>query len=212
MQEGANDGMKTLTPKRQAFCREYIKDFNATKAAERTGYSKKTARAAGCFLLTIPDIQADIKRLIAERAMTEDEIILRLADHARSDMGEFLDIGSMTYQLDLKKAKELGLTHLIKKVKQRTTTIVHKDGEEEEHTTIEIELYDAQAALVALGKVHAMFTDKVKVEDGWRTEIIALLKSGAISAQDVQEEMGDDSLAAELFREAGVSVENENDL
>ena len=36
-----------LTTKQEMFCREYIIDFNATQAAIRAGYSKKTADQSG---------------------------------------------------------------------------------------------------------------------------------------------------------------------
>lgn len=40
-----------LTNKQLAFCHEYMKDRNATKAAERAGYSAATAESQGCRLL-----------------------------------------------------------------------------------------------------------------------------------------------------------------
>ena len=38
---------KKLTHKQEKFCHEYMIDMNATAAALRSGYSKKTARAIG---------------------------------------------------------------------------------------------------------------------------------------------------------------------
>lgn len=52
-----------LTPKQEKFCAEYIKDGNATQAALRAGYSKKTARAIGCQNLAKPVIIQRIKEL-----------------------------------------------------------------------------------------------------------------------------------------------------
>ena len=40
-----------LTPKQQMFVAEYLKDLNATQAAIRAGYSKKTADEIGRQLL-----------------------------------------------------------------------------------------------------------------------------------------------------------------
>jgi phage terminase small subunit len=48
---------KKLTPKERLFVAEYLKDFNATQAAIRAGYSKKTARSIGYENLTKPHIQ-----------------------------------------------------------------------------------------------------------------------------------------------------------
>ena len=49
--------MAKLTDKQIMFCKEYIKDFNATRAAEASGYSKKTARQIATENLTKPYIQ-----------------------------------------------------------------------------------------------------------------------------------------------------------
>ena len=41
-----------LNPKQQKFCDEYLIDMNATQAAIRAGYSKKTAKEQASRLLT----------------------------------------------------------------------------------------------------------------------------------------------------------------
>jgi phage terminase small subunit len=153
----------TLSNKRMAFVEEYLIDFNAYQAALRAGYSERSARQQGSRLLSKDNIQEAIKARLDEKAMSADEVLHRLADMARSDMGDFLDISPMSFQVDLNKAKELGLTKLIKKVKLHTTTTLSKDGVETETHTIETELYDAQAALVQLGRHHKLFTDKTDV-------------------------------------------------
>ena len=56
-----------LSPKQQRFVAEYLVDFNATKAAERAGYSPKTARQTGYENLTKSYIQAEIERQNKER-------------------------------------------------------------------------------------------------------------------------------------------------
>jgi len=52
-----------LSPKRERFCQEYIKDHNATEAAKRTKYSEKTAYSQGQRLLKDVEIQARIAQL-----------------------------------------------------------------------------------------------------------------------------------------------------
>lgn len=56
-----------LTPKQAAFVSEYLVDLNATQAAERAGYSKKTAKSQGQRLLTKVDIAKSISAAQAER-------------------------------------------------------------------------------------------------------------------------------------------------
>ena len=157
-----------LTSKQQLFLNEYMVDMNATQAAIRAGYSEKSARVISCKLLTKTDISAAIKQKIAEKAMKADEVLEKLTEIARGDMGNFMDISSMSYQLDLNKANELGLTKLIRKVKQRTITSVAQDGTEEETNHIEIELLDQLRALELLGKYHKLFVERTEVtgEDG----------------------------------------------
>jgi phage terminase small subunit len=153
-----------FTGKQEAFITEYLRDFNATQAAIRAGYSEKTAYAIGHENLKKPEIAAEIQRRIAEKAMGADEVLLRLADHARGDMGDFLDITPMGFVIDVNKAQQAGKTHLIKKVKLRTQTSVSKEGIETETHDMEIELYNAQDALVQLGRFHKLFTDKTEIK------------------------------------------------
>ena len=51
-----------LNKKQHKFIDEYLIDLNATEAAIRAGYSKKTARQQGSRLLTNDDISAEVKR------------------------------------------------------------------------------------------------------------------------------------------------------
>jgi phage terminase small subunit len=70
---------KQLTDKQKAFCDEYLIDLNATQAAIRAGYSKKSARQKAWNLLDMPEVQAYIKARMdqknAERIATQDEIL-----------------------------------------------------------------------------------------------------------------------------------------
>ena len=60
----ANGG---LTPKQEAFVREYLLDLNATQAAIRAGYSAKTAENIGSGNLRKPQIAAAIAEIQAAR-------------------------------------------------------------------------------------------------------------------------------------------------
>jgi phage terminase small subunit len=156
--------MGILSPKRKLFVDEYLRDLNATQAAIRAGYSPKTAYSQGGRLLKFVEVSEEIKARLDDKAMRADEVITRLTSMARGDMGDFIDIESMSYSLNLAKAKELGLTPLIRKVKDRIVMTFNKDGEETVTHTLEVELYDAQAALALLGKYHGLFIDTTKHE------------------------------------------------
>lgn len=57
-----------LTPKQALFCKEYLVDLNATQAAIRAGYSKRTAQRIGSENLSKPLIAAEIQRLMDKRS------------------------------------------------------------------------------------------------------------------------------------------------
>ena len=50
------------------FCEEYLIDLNATQAAIRAGYSKKTASVTACENLTKPNVQEYLQELQAARS------------------------------------------------------------------------------------------------------------------------------------------------
>ena len=52
---------RQLTPKQEAFVREYLLDLNATKAAMRAGYSARTAGSQGERLLKNVEVCAAVK-------------------------------------------------------------------------------------------------------------------------------------------------------
>jgi len=84
-----------LTARQQRFCAEYIRDLNATKAAARAGYSPRTARSIGSENLAKPDIQAEIRRLKAERAerlmISADRVVEELARIAFSNIEDLFN-------------------------------------------------------------------------------------------------------------------------
>jgi phage terminase small subunit len=99
-------GTGGLTPKQKAFCEQYLVDLNATQAAIRAAYSKKTARSISCELLTKPDISNYIGKLIEKRQkrteVTADYVITNLRtvtdrcmqtepvlDHGGKETGEY---------------------------------------------------------------------------------------------------------------------------
>lgn len=55
-----------MTAKQEAFCYEYIKDYNGTKAAIRAGYSLKTAGVQAEQLLKKLEISSLVNRLTNE--------------------------------------------------------------------------------------------------------------------------------------------------
>jgi phage terminase small subunit len=71
-----------LTLKQRLFADEYLIDLNATQAAIRAGYSKKTARQISERLLT----KVDIQKAIAQRMKARSERLERTADDVLRDI------------------------------------------------------------------------------------------------------------------------------
>ena len=69
-----------LTPKQEGFISEYLVDLNATQAAIRAGYSRRTARQIGVENLSKPVIAAAVsaaKRERAEATKIDAEYVLK---------------------------------------------------------------------------------------------------------------------------------------
>lgn len=84
-----------LNAKQQAFCDEYIIDFNATQAAIRAGYSEKTSYSHGQRLLNDVEIQKAISKNQIERSkrteITQDRVLLEIARLAFNDPRKVFD-------------------------------------------------------------------------------------------------------------------------
>jgi phage terminase small subunit len=151
-----------LNRKQRIFVDEYLKCWNASEAARKAGYSKKTAGAIGAENLTKPEISDEIQARLKESHMSADEALDLLSALARGDMAKLMDVTAMGFNLDMQKAQEAGLTKLIKKVKQKTTIYNAKKESEEDRevTELELELYDSQAAIDKILHIHGKFVDK----------------------------------------------------
>jgi len=142
---------RKLQLKQQKFVDAYLGEANgnATEAARLAGYAgnDNTLRVVGHQNLTNPNIRAEIARILAANCLSREEILSRLTDQALG-VGEFLkadEAGEVS--VDFAAMRKAGKMHLIHSIR------VNKFGQN-------IEFYDAQAALVHLGRYHVLFTDK----------------------------------------------------
>jgi len=103
--------MKKLTPRQRMFVQEYLVDLNATQAAARAGYSKKTARSQGQRLLTNADIAAAIAKAQAARAerleITADRVTQEVALLAFFDPDKVYELNEGG-ELTLKSFEDMG--------------------------------------------------------------------------------------------------------
>lgn len=150
-----------LADKHYEVLEQYFLCWNRTEAYQRVFPKVKRNSAASNAhrLFASPEFQEILSRRLTETVMSADEVLMRLADHARGDVNDFLDANG---HFDLDKAREAQKTGLIKKMKARTTTRTF-DDEQIETVEVEFELYDAQAALSLLGKNHKLFVERQEV-------------------------------------------------
>lgn len=87
---------KDLTAKQEKFCIEYLKDLNATQAAIRAGYSKKTAMEQGYQLLqktSVSDfIQKEREKDASTAEITRQKVINEYAKLAFFDIRKVLTV------------------------------------------------------------------------------------------------------------------------
>lgn len=150
-----------MNRKHEQFINEYLQCWNATQAYLKV-YPKSSygaARRDASRLLTNADIAQEVQRRIDENAMSSNEVLARLAEHARGDIDDYLSADGF---FDIQAARRAKRTRLIRKYKTKSTTVVIDDTE---RTTVEVEfeMYDAQSALNLLGRHHKLFVDKSEV-------------------------------------------------
>lgn len=91
----ASDG-RELSPKQQEFVREYMVDLNATKAAERAGYSPASAGDIAAQLLGKTHVRAAIDAALAKRAakteLTAERVLKEIQTMAFWDPADLVEI------------------------------------------------------------------------------------------------------------------------
>ena len=137
-----------LTKKQEMFVEEYIIDLNATQAAIRAGYSKKTAGQIGEQNLKKLEIQQAINEKLAKKKekliMKQDEILERLTQQGRREATD--------YQVVITEkpvTNEKGDVVAIEKLP--------------EIVEVPTQNKDVIKALETLGKYYVMWTDKQEV-------------------------------------------------
>lgn len=190
--------MAALSDQEQAFCEYYLIHWQGAKSARLAGYSEHTARQQASRMLKRKAIKAYIDKRLEELKITADEVLTRLTDHARGSMADFIKVDDKgKVKFDFREAQKADKLHLIKKFKIRTGDVME----------FEVELYDAQSALVTLAKHHKLLTDKVQITT-WEEDAIQDIQRGELPFEILAEEMGHD-LATRLFQNAGVPVSRE---
>lgn len=155
------------TPKQARFVAEYLIDLNASQAAIRAGYSKKTAGAIGAENLKKPEIASAIaerqRKLSGKLEITQEAVLSELAKIGFANMSDYMKVG-----LDGDPYLDFGSLS-----RDQTAALVEvtvedfKDGRGEDARDVrkvKFKLADKRAALVDLGKHLGLFTEHAAVD------------------------------------------------
>lgn len=153
-----------LTSKQNRFVLEYIVDHNATAAAIRAGYSKKTAGQFAHNLLQHDDIQAAIDDAIAAQEkrtlVTADRVVRELARIAFADAGDYTQVVTIDEGKQGVPKQIVVLTPTARLSADQRAAIA---GMEDTQAGIKLRLHDKVKALELLGKHLGIFTEKISI-------------------------------------------------
>lgn len=160
----ATDIWEDLTHLQQKWVQEYLENgLNATQAAKDAGYdagSDRNYRLQGYQNRHHPAISR-LLEIVWDSHMPEGEAIRRMAQIARTDISDFLDLTGEEPEWDLEKAKRRGVLHLVKSFEKRP---IMSEGVVVGHH-FKVELHDKQKALDKILKVHGSYKAPERQDD-----------------------------------------------
>lgn len=158
--------MKKPDSKRQRFVEEYLIDLNATKAAKRSGYSKKTAYSQGQRLLKNVEIQKAIAREQAKRSarleITADMWLRELWIIGHSNIQNYINIdeGGLIIAKTFEEMPS-DTSRALEAIEENRTIKESADGKDSNvlNSKIKFKMHSKTAALDMIGK-HLGFYEK----------------------------------------------------
>lgn len=160
-----------LTPRQDAFVREYLVDLNGTRAAIRAGFSERSAASTASTLLRNPKVVAAVEAAKAARSertdITADRVLVELGRLAFVDVSKAFDEnGALLKPHDMPEEVRAALAGVD----------YAKSGDMVARFT------DKTRALELVGKHLGMWRDKVEVSgkdgDALTIEVVTLAKAG----------------------------------
>ena len=150
---------KALTAKQQVFVQEYLVDLNATQAAIRAGYSKRTAEWIGPQLLGKTHVAEAVQGAMAKREdrteITQDRVLKEYAKLAFLDPRRFYDDDGQLLQVhELPEDVAAALSSM---------EVVTERAGELELAVRKIKFSDKKAALDSIARHLGMFKDKTEL-------------------------------------------------
>ena len=152
-----------LEPKQAMFVREYLKDLNATQAAIRAGYSKRSARQLASRALSQDDIAEAVRLGMEKRAakveVSSDFVLSQYLKLASVDVADLFDEYG-----NLKNIHEIPPE--VRQAISSVETETRKDGrgdDAEDVTTKKVKLWDKKSTLDSLARHLGMFKDNLNL-------------------------------------------------
>lgn len=187
-----------LTEKQRLFVMEYLRDFNATRAAMAIGYSKKTAYAIGWNLLRKVEVQAEIKRQkelrTTELGLDVQRVIAEYMKIAFADISDVVDFGQKKVPLTDKKGNVVEDPHSGEPL---TISVNYIDLKNSEHVDtsviseikegkdgVSVKLHDKMKALEKLERYLDFMTEEDRLKVQKLKGEIALIEQKANSDND----------------------------
>lgn len=147
-----NNPQTRLSAKQKRFLEHYFVNWSAVKSAKLAGYTSKDMGSSGSAIMSNARIASAIQVRLESLGVSANETLWRVGQIARGSMPYFLVDGKIDLHSDTAKENY----HLIKKVRSTTITRYSKEEDPIVTETIEIETYDALAALTLLAKHHRL--------------------------------------------------------
>lgn len=143
-----------LTDKQEAFCRYYVLDWNATEAARKAGYSKKTAYSIGQENLKKPEIQDRIKELKEEieelTGVSKIRIVNELAKVGFANISDFVH---EDFSLkDLSEVPEY-VKSAVSEIQTEERVTKGRSGDEIVHKKVKLKLHNKISAFTELNRM-----------------------------------------------------------
>jgi len=147
---------RDLTEKQYIFCKEYLIDYNATRAAIKAGYSEKTADSQSSRMLRNVKVKTFIDNQTAKRAnkldVTKDMIVQELAKIAFHDIRKMYDDKGMLISIPELDDDTAATIASFKSRKEN-------QGQDDYDIIDEYKRYDKIKTLELLGKHLGMFSE-----------------------------------------------------
>lgn len=156
-----------LTAKQQRFVDEYLIDLNATQAAIRAGYSKKTANEQGSRLLANVSVSSAVAESMKSRSnrtgITQDMVLKELAKIGFSDIRKVVRWGETMVRMvdgDEECAEDMVPYHGLalidsSEIDDDTAGAIAEVSQGKEG--LKVKLHDKKGALVDIGRHLGMF-------------------------------------------------------